>query len=72
MGIEAVRVDVGDSGNGVSVLVGTAKVEVSIVVAVAVGTGVAIPQAVKWIVIVKIKSKLDNQCDVFIAHPKSN
>ncbi len=41
-------------------------------VAVTIGVGVATPQADKLTMIVKIKSKLDNPCDVFIARPKSN
>ena len=65
------RVDV-DDGGGVSLLVGIARgVRLGSVVTVAVGTGAVIPQAAKLTVMVKIKIKLDNQCDVFIAHPKS-
>jgi hypothetical protein len=58
---------------GSSVLVGiTEGVKLGNVVTVTTGAGVAPPQAAKLIVIMKIKSKLDNQCDVFITHPKSN
>ena len=65
-----VRVAVDHGVGGGSVLVDvTEGVRLGSVVAVVVGTGVATPQAGKLTVMAKIRNKLDNQCDVFIACP---